>query len=61
MFTGLVREQIILRRLGMADVEEFPELPGTTPFIEMGGDRMKQGRALAHGRSLPAKLARRGR
>jgi hypothetical protein len=59
MFTGLVRDQMILRRLGMADVEEFPERPGATPFIAMGGDRMKQGRALAHGRSLPAKLSRR--
>jgi hypothetical protein len=37
-----VQDQTILRRLAMADVEEFLELPGATLFIAMGGDRMKQ-------------------
>ena len=72
MFAGLVRDQVILR-LGMADVEKFLALPDATPFLAMGGRRMKQwivlpgvmlksqralkpwlGKALAHGRSLPA-------
>jgi TfoX/Sxy family transcriptional regulator of competence genes len=76
MFAGLVRDKMILR-LGVADVEKFLALPGATPFIAMGGRRMKQwvavpaamlksrravklwlGRALAHGRSLPAKARR---
>lgn len=76
MFAGLVRDKMILR-LGMADVEKFLELPGATPFIAMGGRRMKQwvvvpaamlksqralkpwlGRALAHARSLPAKVSK---
>jgi TfoX/Sxy family transcriptional regulator of competence genes len=76
MFAGLVRDKMILR-LGMADVKKFLELPGATPFIAMGGRRMKQwvvvttamlksqqalkpwlSRALAHGRSLPAKVSR---
>ena len=75
MFAGLVRDKMILR-LGMADVEKFLELPGATPFIAMGGRRMKQwvvvaaamlksqrvlkpwlARALAHSRSLPAKVS----
>jgi TfoX/Sxy family transcriptional regulator of competence genes len=77
MFAGLVRDKMILR-LGVTDVEKFLELAGATPFIAMGGRRMKQwvvvpatmlksrralklwfGRALAHGRSLPAKVSKR--
>lgn len=77
MFAGLVRDRMILR-LGTADVERFLALRGATPFIAMGGRRMKQwvvvpaamlkfqralkpwlGRALAHGRSLPAKASKR--
>ncbi|PYM33351.1 MAG: RNA methyltransferase [Candidatus Rokuibacteriota bacterium] len=79
MFAGLVRDKMILR-LGAADIEKFLDLPGATPFIAMGGRRMKQwvvvpaamlksgralrlwlGRALAHGRSLPAKASKRRR
>lgn len=75
MFAGLVRDKMILR-LGLADIEKFLGLPGATPFIAMGGRRMKQwvvvpaamlksprslkpwlARALAHGRSLPAKVS----
>jgi hypothetical protein len=32
----------MILRLGAADVETFLDLPDATPFIAMGGRRMKQ-------------------
>jgi len=41
MFAGILRDKMVLR-LSLADVETFLALPGATPFIAMGGRRMKQ-------------------
>ncbi len=41
MFAGLLRDTMVLR-LADEDRDRFLELRGATPFIAMGGRRMKQ-------------------
>jgi hypothetical protein len=60
MIAGLVRNRMIVR-LSAHDRAAFLALPGAKPFIAMRGRVMKQWAVvLAHGRTLPPKMRRKG-